>query len=356
MNNDVLRIKATTLTPVTIRTGREYSPFEYMVEDGHVLRFLPSHLYSLLTDQEKNSFTKTLSSQNMCVIRNEIRRLALARRTDLKVLYRIRIAESFAAIYKPQIESIHKINDQNALHIGECARSLGGFYLPGSSLKGALRTALLYAIYAPQGSVPDKLDRDFEKNAFGYTSPFDDPFRDLIVTDSRPIPTEQIMVASLKRGRSKGIPTSSEVIDTGAEFEFEIRIRRKGALSKKHIVFSAKTIRDACNQYYQQRVLGRYESAIRDIRPDPNNPKKGEEHIQRLRDLLSLLHERVGSSLTDREWVMNIGFGGGAVNKFITPQIYDSINRKSKLVPETFWKVDSQPLGWIKCQLIEGTA
>jgi len=112
-------------------------------------------------------------------------------------------------------------------------------YLPGSSLKGALRTALAWYAWRERGMRPDvaKLGRDrrfaaqrFERELFG-ADPNHDLLRALQVSDSQALPpNEALMLINarvLNRGGSLGAPIEAEAIRPDRKFEMTLKIDRQ---------------------------------------------------------------------------------------------------------------------------------
>ncbi|HOT92917.1 MAG TPA: type III-A CRISPR-associated RAMP protein Csm5 [Anaerolineae bacterium] len=112
-------------------------------------------------------------------------------------------------------------------------------YLPGSSLKGALRTALGWKRWQMLGLKPDvrNLNRRREFAAQWYEqelfsehsgkSPNKDTFRALQVADSAPVAAERLMLVNarvLNRGGTLGSPIELEAIRPDTVFETEIKI------------------------------------------------------------------------------------------------------------------------------------
>lgn len=124
-------------------------------------------------------------------------------------------------------------------------------YLPGTSLKGALRTALGWKRWQILGLKPDvrNLNRRrefaaqwYEQELFGEhsgKSPNKDTFRALQVADSAPLAADRLMLVNarvLNRGGTLGSPIELEAIRPDTVFETEIKIDLAlfSAWAKKH--------------------------------------------------------------------------------------------------------------------------
>ncbi len=125
-------------------------------------------------------------------------------------------------------------------------------YLPGSSLKGALRTALGWKRWQALGLRPDVRNlknrkREFaaqwyEQELFSEHSgkaPNKDTFRALQVADSAPVGADRLMLVNarvLNRGGGLGSPIELEAIRPDTVFEAEIKVDTAlfSAWAKKH--------------------------------------------------------------------------------------------------------------------------
>lgn len=112
-----------------------------------------------------------------------------------------------------------------------------GLYLPGSSVKGALRTAVAQYLFGTQRYQPDRTqlrdraeqaDDAWMRDLFGDT-PQQDVFRTLRVSDSRalPIGPDQLQVCLVRpflSARQYSAPIAVEAVAPGVVFETEIDI------------------------------------------------------------------------------------------------------------------------------------
>lgn len=109
-------------------------------------------------------------------------------------------------------------------------------YLPGSSLKGALRTALAWYTWGERKLRPDlaRLGRDrrfaaqgYEHDLFGPDSNHD-ALRALIISDSQPLPVnDRLFLANvrvLNRGGSLGSPIEVEAVRADTTFEAILKL------------------------------------------------------------------------------------------------------------------------------------
>ena len=132
-------------------------------------------------------------------------------------------------------------------------------YIPASSLKGAIRTALMskrnesYYLNAEQyKNNRGKYDGNkAEKDLYEYNNPMEDPFKYLKVGDTIPINNymTQICIAQNynKKSAKNGIYTMMEVIPHGTVFLSQLMIDRRFAEN-------IQSISKACNDFYGNRL------------------------------------------------------------------------------------------------------
>jgi CRISPR-associated protein Csm5 len=108
-------------------------------------------------------------------------------------------------------------------------------YLPGSSLKGALRTALAWVAWGQRGLRPDRRKlksyykfaaQTYERELFGR-DPNHDLFRALQVSDSAPVGADRLMVANaqvLHRSGKPASPVEVEALQPDTVFALTIKI------------------------------------------------------------------------------------------------------------------------------------
>lgn len=111
-------------------------------------------------------------------------------------------------------------------------------YLPGSSLKGALRTALAWYAWGQQKLKPELhwlndrrqwAAQPYEKKLFG-PDPNNDLLRALQVSDSDPVSVDNLILINvrvLNRGGSLGSPIEAEAIRANTRFDLTLKVDRQ---------------------------------------------------------------------------------------------------------------------------------
>lgn len=123
-------------------------------------------------------------------------------------------------------------------------------YIPGSSLKGAFRTAILSAINVKKRLPYDKTKKGnfYEKMLLNCNDALSDPLRNLEVADAlpeQPFLTKILTAKNYKKYQNVGagqLPIFTEVIPTGTEFFCTLEIQQEW--------LSMKMICDNCNSFY----------------------------------------------------------------------------------------------------------
>ncbi|MBI4744478.1 MAG: CRISPR-associated endoribonuclease Cas6 [Actinobacteria bacterium] len=213
------KLELKPLTPIIIGSGEELEAYEYVIHrdgDGNDYLYAINWLEYINTVPifDRAKILSLIESGNIMQLRQFLENKAesiVSKENCLK--FKLNAS-------KPAADKIRsKIKDpQNALAVKLFIRSFGKPYIPGSSLKGALRTASLMArisfderlfdefklnlsilkkkLHELQNKLPkkqfDKIKKKEEEifikkvedNAFDKSSPFNDPFRSLKVGDS----------------------------------------------------------------------------------------------------------------------------------------------------------------------------
>lgn len=159
-------------------------------------------------------------------------------------------------------------------------------YIPGSSIKGAIRTAIISELIN-QGKIPlmqntDQLKKELMQG-FALNSRDNEFFKNLLVSDSAILPEKDFGVASVEiyartegrrndRGRQQEKPatdTYCELLLWDSEFEFEIKLRT-GALGRTDIsVSSVKDLLEIVDRF--NRKIWKKE---KQMRSDPRRNSK----------------------------------------------------------------------------------
>ncbi|MFC1730370.1 type III-A CRISPR-associated RAMP protein Csm5 [candidate division KSB1 bacterium] len=351
-------IEGTVLSPVHIGSGEELNPFDYIIRDGVMIRFRLDELLSGLTGEEQGDFYRLNDDGDIGRLRKFI-----ADRVDRQrhASYSTDVTKSVENQYMQKIDDI-----RNQLLIQPVIRDKYSSrpYIPGSSLKGALRTAIVSELAEDTPGLrkgDDSLKWNLELKVLHYgvqggrgLRPVmgKDPFRAVKVRDMH-LDSDSVSVAFVKnvsRGHDgrlqpgRGIPMVSEVIKGSVmgntvKFSGELLfdndlVSRHGALGRNDI--TPEFIVRACNAFYVPKV-------------DEESEKFYERStIQAASD--ELLKEV--TSLANDECLIRIGRYSGCesvtVDTYRSPEFGGrrNVGGRSRNICE-----ERYPMGWIKIRL-----
>lgn len=163
-------------------------------------------------------------------------------------------------------------NDFNSLRIEKviCNDVTGIPYIPGSSLKGAIRTAWLNSLEQQKkyqcsdlGEDRKKRHKVLEKKLLNFKSVTEDPFKEIKISDA--VPMEDFMTSvekatNKKRKQDKAsrtsIPTSIELVSEGITFEADVNFvsQRDENWTVCSSQYDMDKIAKACNEFSQSLI------------------------------------------------------------------------------------------------------
>ena len=133
-------VKLLPLTDIHIGSGKDIEAYEYTVKAGYMYRIDMSEVFDKMSDSEKGNFRKILKKNNLFNIRSWIYNNY---REEWGYIYKERVSSNFEKYYKEKIDD--RSQDNSQLSISEFIGYDNKKYIPGSSIKGALRTAFIYS-------------------------------------------------------------------------------------------------------------------------------------------------------------------------------------------------------------------
>lgn len=296
-------VKVTTLSPLHIGTGRELmQEYDYAVKEGKTWRLNETTLL-----EDKDAADPAVMRQLMSVPPAQL--LQPEDFKDGKKKFRYVISgtprsQQAGSILREQIKTA---SDQ--------------LYLPGSSLKGALRTALAWHGWQLNGLKPDrtKIDerrpkfaaRDYEQALFG-NDPNHDLLRAMQVGDSDLHGADRLMLANVRVLTSKGI---------GKDIPVEVEAIRGDTVFTLPMKIDTSLFSDWARQRKDFRLGGQKDWLL-------NLAELARAHsLDRIRDQqawfekrsvpkLAALYAQFGKvTLTENQFLAQLGWGGGWDNK-----------------------------------------
>ncbi len=189
----------TPLTPIHVGTGETIEPYEYDLDGQqvrHLVAFDLDTMLSQLTDAQRREFLKLSESATVVTLRAWFRKLP---HRDQCRRFRVALGNTAGTDIAQNLDNPNRLGEIHLLprHLGT-----GLCYLPGSSVKGAIRTALIDRLARQPGWDIEPLLRiraeaerskgagtKFEaavlgnQRSDGRADLYRDPFRQIAVTD-----------------------------------------------------------------------------------------------------------------------------------------------------------------------------
>ncbi len=263
----VYKINLKIQTPVHIGCGEEFDVTEFYIDNNNLVLYDKQKFIDYLNKLKKvEEFMRIIDEGNLTEIVKFINSNAKEKEIDgIKIPIDKDIIERYNELYIKNPDG-KQGSDKDRKNINLFFIQRTSYlkdknntpYIPGSSIKGAIRTAYIEKIYKTnEGQInidnynergaykSQKLESDLLKGSFTK-----DPFSEVKVSDFIPIKCERkIKIAknfSKKPPHKEKLYQFVEVITSG-EFEGTITIFKKGNIVN-HI--SLENIVDACNEFY----------------------------------------------------------------------------------------------------------
>ena len=262
------KLQCEILSPLHIGTGKEIEPLDYIVKGERLYRLSFERFVTDMTESERTAFEGILDKGNLLEIRKYVEgRINVERNT----LYSIEVSTPIITLYNAKRGDI-----QNQLLINPFIRteSVSMPLMPGSSIKGAIRTAVISKL-ASNSVLPKPKDfreeNEFESTVLGYKDGKDDPFRGIKIRDkilgNDSTIIREIRNVSKKDGRlqSNNMQIICEVSHsslTGKTVEFETEVSFDDALFSTRFLSKTLTrelIIESCTDFYRDKMEKEHE-------------------------------------------------------------------------------------------------
>lgn len=355
--NKILEISLKVLSPVHISSGKEIQNNEYIIKNNKFCRFNFNKLIIKLDDNEKEKLLKEIEEKSPNKIRTNINSFLNEKFNKIDFEYKINIEKIKGKIEGEKIDNLIQdlyeknlkqisIEKSNSLNIKEFINVYYKKYIPGSSIKGAIRTALIDQSFSNDY---DKLEKDKKIN--------EDYFKNLIVTDSKfNTDNENIEISAISRASKNNF---IEVLQPNFETRFYIKIRNDDKFNENNIIRSI-------NNFYKKNLLF-YIDKLKDVNEKLNNDDRKDKERKKERNskvifqfkkILKIINE-----LEENEFILNIGFGGGKIFKTVDskisgiekrfrPSFKNKLNLGTLEIPYTISLVNEKIMGWVKCKIL----
>lgn len=182
----------TPLTPIHIGCGQDFEPTNYVIDDGVLYHFDPSRV--TLSTGDREALIAAVNRRGDEAIR-DVQRFFHARKDRFAGIAHgvVSVAKGVAEQYDKRVGQVaqHETGGRRVTNQLEIERTAhhphtGTPYLPGSSIKGAIRTAWLDGLNKGRGKAnEDRNAQDMEKRLLDSRAGFHaDPFRLLRIADA----------------------------------------------------------------------------------------------------------------------------------------------------------------------------
>lgn len=180
------RLLISTLSPVHVGCGEDYDPTHYVIEDDTLYEFEPGAALAALTAQDRDQLLKIVSSPANDRMLQQVQAFFYHRRQALipAASRRVPVGPKMVAFYQGRVGKTVQVEGDGAqlLNRLEIERTFfnpanGVPVLPGSSLKGAIRTALLDGINDGRPLPDQEKNLALQQRLFRYDRFEQDPMR-----------------------------------------------------------------------------------------------------------------------------------------------------------------------------------
>lgn len=207
-----------TLTPLHIGSGRDLlNEYDYAIFQGRTWRINEN---ALLDAQDVDD--PRLAEQ-------------LARTPPAQLLRKPQDFRPDSDFFRYVVQGTPRSQAEGAQLKEQIKNAFDGLYLPGTSLKGAIRTALAWQLWRQQRLRPNigKIGRrrqwagqQYEQELLGRTPNFD-TLRALQVSDSKPVEADRLVILNasvMGRGGHLGAPIEMEALAPDTTLQFTMKV------------------------------------------------------------------------------------------------------------------------------------
>lgn len=257
------------LSPVHVGTGKEINTLEYVITNGKLYKISFERLVAAMDTATRSAFEDIIDTGNLVKLRQFVSKRI---NVNQDAVYCIEVSGTIERMYEDKFDDL-----RNQLLINPFFRTQGERIpaLPGSSLKGAIRTAIMtQLVKRKKPSRPRNVreERVFEQTILGCNDAKNDPFRGLKIRDAslhnEVMQLRTIENFSRKHGGSlhpTGIQMNCEVtcsMLTGKQLEFNVELIFDDLLFASGYVrerLCPEGIKKACNAFYRPKMKMEHE-------------------------------------------------------------------------------------------------
>lgn len=299
-------LKFSTLAPVHIGCDETYEPTNYVIDDDALYEFDPHTGGQSLPEKEKQSLLTIASGRpNSDMLKRVQSFFHLNRETFMvNALKFVPVSTGVAALYDKRIGKtaqregdgktvINKLGIERTSYLPSSRKP----FLPGSSIKGAIRTALLDSINGGSNSGREVKNRELQERLFQYSMRelHKDPMRLVSISDAHGISTRELPASEISfavnrkkhpvkvngqavrsQAEQRGLYQLLECIPAFCHETFLGTINFQSAISghedkllAKDLRWTSRDIVNACNEFYRPLLEAEMELLAKQNYLDP---------------------------------------------------------------------------------------
>ena len=255
-----MTLKLTVLTPVHIGTGEHYEPINFVIDNGYLYEFDEVEFYKKLDSRQKQEFLKAVENRSDESLFQIHRIIKNNKKAAIDSAYhKVQVSKGIEKAYENKIGRAVQIEGGrkkpktkvfNQFLIERTIRLPNSYkvYIPGSSIKGAISTALQEMIF--------KKNRGLYNRLFVNSNPSENFMKELSVSDTIPIKTYSVIGYALNKERFEddnlGPKNLIEVIFSNEKQNsvFESNLTLKDEYCEVPYQINIEKIKKACNEHY----------------------------------------------------------------------------------------------------------
>lgn len=331
-----MQLKLEIITPVHIGSGEVLSSYsDYVCGDGYI--YYMDH-ETIVRELAKKPDSDNLIDSFIEIIKGQAGGNNAYKMKFIDLLEKVSL--DYKKTYLQKVRATEKITEQINLHI----KTVNQAYIPGSTLKGAIRTALLgYHYQAKEEKMPrsyigedifDKFDKDILKF--------------LSISDSTTFEDKDLRICKFYRynldSSKTTIPIVNEVIDSGqATFSITCKAEKKQVSDKFYYLLKGqeKELLPFINKYTQKNI----EIELKALQ------KSSGKEAKKLKDFYNRLLDTIENIDSSKEAILRIGSGKTYFDNTIGQKI--SKDKFYRIIKDNFKKADPNRFPKTRTILIE---
>lgn len=263
-----------TLTPVHIGCGEEYVPSNYVIDNKKLCYFNITDLIDVDLDLI-NELTKLSANEDHASILEYAKLFQKHVKTIKdKSQFKIDVISDIEKKYKEELEKLDAQSLKNQLlidrHVSNSVN--GNAIIPGSSIKGAIRTAILEHIRRKKNQYFNADDAQYENKILDYSKQVQDRMKMFKISDAYFAADKKKIIYAVnckKAKKTASLPLWTEVLNKGSTTTANINLFNRINIESKvsdelaktddyfvnshildEILCSFDNLREVCNNFY----------------------------------------------------------------------------------------------------------